>query len=136
MAFTSAQKALFRRYLGYPDLWRYKNTRLEGAMDTAGEDADAVVLLLADLEKLVEIDTKIFSSGISGAGVKSVDEIEFFEGGASGSVLTGLRNLGRSVAGRISTTLGVPFYADYFGTGGYPGDGFMGGSGGNLIPLG
>lgn len=136
MAFTSAQKAQLRRYLGYPDLWRYKNTRLEGAMDAAGEDPDASALVIADLASLAAIDAKFQAKGMSSAGIKRVDEIEFFEGGA---VVEGIVRIGRIIIGRISATLGVPLYADYYGTRGFPGDGFMGGtggSGGNLIPLG
>ncbi len=136
MAFTSDQEARIRRYLGYPDLWRYKDTRLEGAMDSAGADPDASALVIADLAQIAAIDAKITSEGVDNAGVKAVDEIEFFENG--GAVET-WRNIGRSIIGRISTTLGVPLYADYYGTRGYPGDAFMGGTGGaggNIIPLG
>jgi hypothetical protein len=136
MSFTTAEEALIRRYLGYPDLWRYKDTRLEGAMDTASNDPDAVALIRADLAALADIDVKFIARAVSHAGVRRVDEIEFF---GEGSILNDLRRVGRTVAGRISATLGVPLYADYFGTSGYPGDAFMGGiggSGGNIIPLG
>jgi hypothetical protein len=134
MAFTTEQKCRIRRYLGYPDLWRYKDFMLEGAMQTAGEDPDASALVIADLAILLDIDNKIVSKGMSSAGIKAVDEIHFYEGGA---VVNGIRNVGRSVAGRIGTTLGVPFYSDYFGSSGFMGDGFSGGgSGGNIIPLG
>jgi hypothetical protein len=138
--FTTAEEAQMRRYLGYPDLWRYKDTRLEGAMDTAGEDADAVALIRADLETLAEIDAKYVGKAASTAGIKRVDEIEFFGGGGDGtSVGSSLANLGRTIINRISITLGVPLYGDYYGKTGYPGDAFMGGVGGsgsNIIPLG
>lgn len=140
MALTATQQAQIRRFLGYPDLFRYKNVRLEGAI-TGNLSAEAEALVISDLAQLATIDTALVSGvGLSSAGVKKVDEVEFF-----GAMVTinSLRALGRTVAGRIGTTLGVPFYSDYFGNNGYPGDAYSdilgsGGSsnGGGAIPLG
>ena len=141
MALTATQQAQIRQYLGYPDLFRYKNVRLEGAI-TGNLSADAEALIVAQLAQLVTIDAALVSgTGLTSAGIKKVDEVEFF--GAMVTINT-LRALGRTVAGRISTTLGVPFYSDYFGPGGYPGDAYSdilgmpgsGGERGGSIPLG
>lgn len=140
MALTATQQAQIRQYLGYPDLFRYKNVRLEGAI-SGNLSAEAEALIVAQLAQLATIDTALTTGvGLSSAGVKKVDEIEFF-----GAMVTinSLRALGRTVAGRIGTTLGVPFYSDYFGANGYPGDSYSdilgtGGNseGGGSIPLG
>jgi hypothetical protein len=141
MALTATQQAQIRRFLGYPDLFRYQNTRLEGAIN-GNLSPEAETLIIADLAQLVTIDTALTSGvGLKTAGVKKADEVEFF-----GAMVTinSIRSLGRTVAGRISTALGVPFGADYFGGGGYPGDTFSGAlgmgsgnsNGGGPIPLG
>lgn len=139
MALTATQQAQIRQYLGYPDLFRYKNVRLEGAI-TGNLSAEAEALITGHLATLATIDTALTSGvGLTSAGVKKVDEIEFF--GAM-TTITALRALGRTVASRISTALGVPFFADYFGAAGYPGDaysdilGSKGSGSGGAIPLG
>lgn len=121
MALTSTQQAQIRQFLGYPDLFRYKNTRLEGAIN-GNLSLDAEALIIEQIAQLVTIDTALVSgTGLTTAGVKKVDEIEFF-----GAMVTinSLRALGRTVAARISTTLGVPFFSDYFAGAGYPGDAY------------
>ncbi len=142
MALTATQQAQIRQFLGYPDLFRYENVRLEGAIN-GNLSAEAEALIVAQLVQLVTIDTALVSgTGLTSAGIKKVDEVEFF--GAMVTINT-LRALGRTVAGRIGTTLGVPFYSDYFGGNGYPGDSYSdilgvpgGGSSGRggSIPLG
>lgn len=144
MALTATQQAQIRQFLGYPDLFRYKNVRLEGAI-SGNLSAEAEALIVAQLAQLTTIDTALVSGvGLTSAGIKKADEVEFF-----GAMVTinSLRALGRTVAARIGTTLGVPFFSDYFGGSGYPGDAYsdilgVGGSGGGnsegggAIPLG
>jgi hypothetical protein len=138
MAFSSLQKVKIRLYLGYPNLFRYKHTRLESAMDAV--DPDAETLVAADLVILDTIYTQLSGVVVSNSGIKKVDEVEFFGGSEERD---GVRSSGRQVISRISTILGVPIYADVFGEMGYPGDawsdlGGLGGAtrGGGVIPLG
>lgn len=139
MAFTLDEQAQIRLYLGYPDIFRYQNTRLEGVIAVDGAlhlEAEAVVRTA--LANLVNVENAILNSGIARAGLKRVDEIEFF----ASRTLTELRRWGRMYAGRISITLGVPIYSDVFGDEGYLGDKYSAGGlgaperGRNVIPVG
>lgn len=117
MAFTETQKTAIRRYLGYPDIYRYRDTRLEGLLDGA-LSATAETAVIADLALCDAASTKLFGTTLDTAGVKRVEDIEFFENKS----MIETRNSARSASGRISITLGVPFFADFWGTDGYPGD--------------
>lgn len=135
MAFSDAQKALIRRYLGFPDVLRQSNTRLESAMDVVGGRAEVQALIETDLAALAAVETQL-TNAISSGGIKKVDEIEFFENGQRAAI----RSEGRRLCGRLSITMGVPLVGDAFGEQGYGGDGFMGvgfqyGSGG-MFPCG
>jgi hypothetical protein len=146
--FTTAQQAQIRLYLGYPSLFRYKNTRLEGVIAGTGVvDSDTVAIVVGILAQLAATDGLLLGTGgVAGdaaeaAGVKGVGKgaVEFFQG----RQIKDLSAVGKVLAGRLSVTLGVPFYADSFGQEGYPGDkysdeGLGRGSrgGGGLIPLG
>lgn len=144
MAFTTTQQAQIRMYLGYPDLFRYKDTRLEGIITGTNFSAEAESLVTDILNQLVALDARLAGSGgvvgsaVAKAGVKKLDEIEFFQG----QNITDLRKIGRQLATRLSNMLGVPFYGDAFGEGGYIGDSYSAGglgranSGRNVIPLG
>lgn len=136
MAFSTTEQAQIRAYLGYTDLFRYKNVRLEGVLN-GNLSVDAETLVRNNLAKLAIIDTAIDSgAGFATAGVEQLDEMKFFPH----QTIKDLRAIGRSIIGRISTTIGVPPYADYYGEGGYPGDTYseFGLNGGNngLIPRG
>lgn len=139
---TGAERTKARSYLGYPNLFRFKNTRLESTFEQL--DADAEVLFRAYLVQLVAADTAIGGSlaGVGGSSststatigqsIKKVDEIEFYAAGSSTSsssepAKTGIdwaRSIGREYAGKLSILLGVPLYSDYFAEGGYLGDTF------------
>lgn len=126
--FTDAQKALIRRYLGYPDVYRQANPRLEGALDVVGSRSETQALVEGDLAALVAIEAKLSGSVLSSAGVRKVDEIEFFERGN----LETTRSEGRRICGRMSALFGVPLCADVFGTQGYRSDAWMQ----NITPIG
>lgn len=138
MALTADQKTKVRLYLGYPDQFRYKNTRLESVFDSMSPEAEA--LIVSYLSTLATVETAILSGPASPlvvAGVKRVDEIWFFEGpGGSNPGFKDLRKAGRYFSGRISIVMGVPIYSNAFGTDGYLGDSFFGSNGGSAIPLG
>jgi len=135
MALTDTQKAKCRHYLGYPDQFRYRNTRLESVLSNLSAEAETQVADI--LTALASIETSILSVALSQGGLKRVDEVEFYSGT---SATSSRQNLGRMYAGRLSVVLGVPIYSDVFGKGGYLGDsffpGFGQGSGGGSIPLG
>ena len=128
MAFSDAQKTQIRRYLGYPDVYRQANTRLESAIDVVGSPHDTQPRTETDLAALAAIETKLSGSVLSSAGVRKVDEIEFFQNG----ILDITRKEGRRICGRLSVTFGVPLASDVFGTSGYGGDGWMQ----NITPMG
>ena len=136
MALSDAEKASCRMYLGYPDLNRYKNPRLESVFAGGVLSLEAEALIRSALTSISTVESKILSR-VGIAGIKRADEVEFFKT----AVYTELRNLGRMYISRISITLGVPIYSDIFSTDGYLGDKFSGelgagGYSGKLIPLG
>jgi hypothetical protein len=120
---TPSEKTKIRMYLGYPSNWRYKHPRLEGVLENDIDD-DVAAEIRAALANVADLDAKIASDGISSAGIKRVEDIEFF---ASGRVSIELRQWGKFYVNRISILLGVPIYSDYFGSSGYYGDRFSAG---------
>jgi hypothetical protein len=142
--FTPAQAAQCRMYLGYPDLYRYMDPRLESILSGDQISADAMTLITGILAQLVANDALIYGTngqpGITGeiAGLKKLEQIEFYQAQSTKD----LRIIRKELATRLSNMLGVPFYGDAMGEGGYPGDTYSetGGlgnpGGGNLIPLG
>lgn len=142
--FTTTQAAQIRMYLGYPDLYRYKDPRLESILSGDQISDDALALIVTILAQLVANDALVYGTngqpGIVGeiAGLKKLEQIEFYQGQS----VKDLRGTRGELAGRLSNMLGVPFYSDAMGTQGYPGDSFSregglgNGGGGNLIPLG
>jgi hypothetical protein len=118
MAFSELERAKIRRYLGYPDVFRFANTRLESAMDVVGERQVVADLVRQDLADLDRIDAKLSSVAISQGGLKRIDVIEFYEG----AVVNEIRNSADRFRSRLSVTFGVPIASDVFGPDGYTGD--------------
>lgn len=125
---TETQKAKIRLYLGYPDYFRSKHTRLESVLENLSPESED--LIGASLTKLDTIEAALLEAGTDGAGVKRVDEIWFDNGKQRTSEI---RKLGRQYVSRISIITGVPIYSDVFGGSGYLGDSFsgLGGRGSN-----
>jgi hypothetical protein len=121
---TDTQKAQMRLYLGYPDHFRYKHTRLESVLDNLSPEAETQVA--SALASIATVETAILES-VGTAGVKRVDEIWFENGWVRASQV---RKTGRMYVARLSIISGVPIYSDVFGTAGYLGDSFSGGGGG------
>lgn len=142
MALSSPQRAKLRLLLGYPSLFRYKDTRLESTFDSIDADAEALIVDL--LGRFDDFDELIDQSSEDATGtLKKVDEIEFYQNPnatAAGGVVGIQTARAKQLVTRISTILGVPLYADIFSADGYPGDRFseLGGLGkrSNIIPLG
>lgn len=141
---TNEEKTLVRFYLGQGSLFRYLNPRLEGLWSAL--DSDTEGLIRGFLLQLSAIDARIYGTdGVVGiaaarAGIKAVEEIQFM-GQTSNVVDDSLRKIGRSLVGRLSSIIGVPIYADVFGSQGWPGDsysqgGLSSGRGGNIMGMG
>lgn len=119
-----------RLYLGAPDLWRYRDSRLESALD--GLDADAEAEVVALLDAIAEADGLLAADGsaIQSAGLKRAEDIEWYGDGKSvtgeSSPMQAAAARGRQLINRLSIILGVPIINDYFGRRGYGGDEFMG----------
>ncbi len=114
------EKARIRLYLGYPDLLRYKHSRLESMLTSLSDEAETLVR--ENLAALVTVESLLLTS-TGNAGIRRVDEIWFDTGT---SQLTGQRKAGRQYVSRLSILLGVPIYSDVFGGAGYLGDKFSG----------
>lgn len=123
MAFTEAQKVEIRLFLGFPDVFQGENTRLESAIDIIGGRPDTQAEVESLLTNLAAADAAV-NSLLTTAGIKKVDEVEFFPSSASGGSSGGAaaRAYGRMWANRLSIIFGIPLQGDAFGTGGYMGD--------------
>ncbi len=121
MPFSESEKAAVRRYLGFPSVYRASNPRLENAMDVVGAQPEVVLQVQSDLSGIAQIEANLLAL-LPSAGVKKVDEIEFFDGGQQKA----MKDEGRRLCGRLSTTMGVPLVGDAFGGSGYEGDGWGG----------
>lgn len=144
MAFTDDQRRDIRHYLGFPDVFRSVNSRLESAMDVVGGRPDSVEQVEEILAEIAAAIAAMKPSSATGlhtqAGIKRVDEIEFFGNAGSGNVAASeMRKVGRQWVNRLSIVMGVPIVHDIFGGGGYV-DNSWGGMGfqygGGVIPLG
>lgn len=126
MAFTAAERIKIRHYMGYPQTFKYANTRLESAMDQAGADPDMTAHVQALLEKLDEIWDTFSGKGLITAGLRTLDKDDagFFPGAAN-SVAGGIASIGRTYANQLSITFGVNLANDVFGTVGYQSDTWM-----------
>ncbi len=134
MAFTEAQKVDIRFYLGYPDVYRYANSRLESAMDVVGgrtESQAKVESLLAKLNALYGTDSNSpLEQQVNFAGIKKVesadDVVEFGStngaGGAGSQISTDQSVYGRKIVSALSSFMGIPVASDVFGKYGYIGD--------------
>lgn len=121
-----AEKARIRQLLGYPDEFRYANTRLEGCLNTISDEA--IDQARAILALVANVDNLILTIGLANIGLKRVDEVWFTDGVTQ---INQQRKAGRIFIGQLSILLGVPPYGDYYGTAGYPGDSFSGFGGAN-----
>jgi len=122
MAFNDTEKAKIRMWLGYPNQFRYKNTRLESSFDSV--DADGETLVRSYIRKIEAAEAE-FPDAFSQANLARVDEIEWHpsSGGVLSPAASKLREA-RTWAARIGVILGVPFFSDAFSDAGYPGDAF------------
>ncbi len=144
MAFTEAEKVKMRLFLGFPDVFQQSNPRLESVFDVIGSRADTETKVREIITAIEAADTKV-NNVLAQAGVKRVDEVEFFQSSkGSNAAVDDARRNGRMHVGRLSIILGVPKQGDIFGETGYEGDkwarsGFQYGGNspnGGMVPLG
>lgn len=141
MAFTEAQRVKLRAYLGYPDVYRQYNPRLESAFDVIGGRPDTQASIEALLTAIAAVDTTL-TNLLALAGLKRAEEVEWYQamsGNGNSAPMEAACRQGRRLIGRLSTAFGVPVMGDYFGSGGYQGDNFMGPGfqqSGGVTPLG
>mgnify|MGYP003534394906 FL=1 len=141
MAFTEAQRVKLRKFLGYPVVFRSYNPRLESAFDVIGGRPDTQASVEDLITKIDAVDLTL-ASALSLAGLKRAEEVEWYQamsGKGISAPMAAAMAQGRMLIGRLSTTFGVPVESDYFGSGGYSGDNFMGAGmqrSGGMIPLG
>jgi len=126
MAFTAAQQVQIRKYLGYPQVFRYRNSRLEDAITVVGADVDSSAEVVSILASIAGVETGL-TSALENAGLKRAEDIEWYQSSASGSSEVDTKRAeGRRFCARLSQLFGVPLLNDAFGTAGYEDDGFMG----------
>lgn len=108
MSLTNAEKVNIRTKLGFSSA--YIDTLAESRMATLSTDEETLVRSV--LTDLATVDAKLMSlnSGAS-AGVKIVDEIEFFE---TSQQRLAVASQGRMLVNRLSIILGVFPLADYY----------------------
>lgn len=122
--FNDSEKFDIRHFLGYPQVYRQANPRLESAIDIVSNDPIAADKVRALLLQLAAIQTTINDKDVKVAGLKSVDdkEVEWY-GDASGNVaLTGHLKQGNYLCSQLSVIMGVPIENRIFGTQGYTSD--------------
>lgn len=126
MAFTDEQRAKIRRYLGWSDVHLQRDWAwaLESAMDVVGGRPEVQSLVEQELTALDAIWSSFTSSSgvLAKAGLKRVDDIEFYQG----AQIRDYRSIGASLCDALAAHFGVRKYRDIFG----------GGACGGLIPLG
>lgn len=138
MAFTEEQKVDIRFFLGYPDIYRYANPRLESAIQVVGgrpESQKKVEVLLERLNAIYgvdpgdpgQIDKVLQILGIT--KVESADDLVEYgnsskdsSGQFTSSIQNNISDYGRMLVGALSSFFGVSIGSNVFGMRGYVGD--------------
>jgi hypothetical protein len=131
-AFTSAESTKIRHYLGYPQVYRQANPRLESAITVVGGDQDAVDLALGLLASITNVLGQIEATALVSAGLKSLDkgDVELYDGNAQ---TVGMQRIGRTFVAQLSGLFGVPIATDIFSMAGYQGDAWKASNGNTTL---
>jgi len=121
MALTNAEKYRVRKYLGYPQVAKQANPRLESAFDVVGADADAVADIQDILLKITAVESQL-SDALDTAGLKRAEEIEWYQDKSGSAVVKSLNGQGNKFCSQLSIIFGVPIQSKIFGPNGYTGD--------------
>jgi hypothetical protein len=103
VAFTDAQKAAIRRYLGYPDVFRFQHHVLEGTFTSVSPEAQDIAVGI--LDQLATLETSL-QSAWSRQKVLKADTVVL----AGADEIRALRAEGQRLAGDLSCLFGVGFY--------------------------
>jgi hypothetical protein len=123
-AFTDAEKASIRRYLGFSEAFHQINTMLESMMDDlASRSPAAQTQVIAILGQLAAVDAKLQHAALINLNFVSGDGA-VFQGPAQ---IDALQDYGRTLVQHLAITFEVTPRRDYYGA--------EAGAGG-VIPLG
>jgi hypothetical protein len=112
-AFTDAQKAAIRQYLGFSELFHDIDPRLEGQMIELGSRApDAVARVQANLVALADIDARL-GGALDNLDLTKAEDILFL----GPDQLEALRNQGRMLIQQVAITFELRPKRDYYATG-------------------
>ena len=135
MAVTSAEAYKIRKYLGYPQVYRQANPRLESAITVVGGDVDAVADVQAILASIVVVETSLVDA-LDTAGLKRAEDVEWYQDSGGSSVVKSLNGQANKFCNQLSIIFGVPIANKIFGGQGYGGDSWKGFNGNSNFPLG
>lgn len=125
MALTDDQKASVRYYLGWPDVNRMADLRLEGAMGSVS--SQGVTQIAALLASLATVDSNLVTvNSASRAGITGVDNGGVTWSAAGNSASMSVARQGRMYVQRLAAILQIEPMRDVYGvgpTGGYVGRG-------------
>lgn len=116
MALTDDQKASVRYYLGWPDVNRMADLRLEGAMGSVStQGVTQITALLASLAAVDENAVTVNSA--SRAGIIEVDNGGVKWSADGGSAGRAVRQQGRMYVARLAAILQIQPMRDVYATG-------------------
>lgn len=117
MALTDEQKAGVRYYLGWPDVNRMADLRLEGAMGSVS--TQAVTQIAALLVSLAAVDANFATvNSSSRAGIIEVDNGGVKWSADGGSAARSVRAEGRMYVARLAAILQIQPMRDVYSAGG------------------
>lgn len=112
MAVTALQQSRIRYFLGFPAKFDDVYPFLTAAIATIDGDTQAEARLAEILASLDLVEAKLSGAVLSTAGLKRVEDVEWFQGMASAQV----RGIGRTYCQRLALLLGFDKpRADVFG---------------------
>ncbi len=112
MAFTQHERAHIRRYLGFSELWKDRDMRLEGQLDSLPVQSPfAAIQVSTILVSLAAIDAKIQSALLENLDLRVADEATFL----GPEQIEALQNGGRSLIMQIAITFDLHPRRDFYG---------------------
>lgn len=120
MAFTNAEKTAIRQYLGFSELYRQIDPRVESQLDALpANNPDAETRVRNVLGSLALIDAKLMSAALTRLDASRVENIELL----GPEQLAELRRQGRMLVNQIAVTFDITPPRDYFDPSGASGTG-------------
>jgi len=114
MSFTLPQRVAIREYLGWSQLFKQIDPRLEGQMDNLPiTTPDAVTTVVALLADLAAIDTALQNAAMTNLTLSKAEDVIFL----GGEQLSELRRQGRMKIQQLSIIFELEPKRDYYETG-------------------